>query len=57
MCIAPVLTMPDFTKTFIVECGALGNGIGAILMQEIRTLSFESQPINEKNLQKPIYEK
>ena len=34
MCQAPVLTTPDFTKTFIVECVAWRNGIGAILMQE-----------------------
>ena len=33
MCKALVLTTPDFTKTFIVECNALGNGIGDVLMQ------------------------
>jgi hypothetical protein len=41
MCKAPILTTPDFTKTFIVECDALGNGIGVILMKEGRPLDFE----------------
>jgi hypothetical protein len=57
MCKDLFLTTPQFTKTFIVECDALGNSIGVVLMQEGRPLDFESHTLKGKDLHKPIYEK
>ena len=56
MCQASIITMSNFTKTFIVECDDLGNGIGVVLMQDWRYISFEIFPIKGKYLQKATYE-
>jgi hypothetical protein len=45
MCTTPILSLHDFTKTFVLECDALGKGIDTILMQYDKPLTFTSKGI------------
>jgi hypothetical protein len=50
MCKTLFLVTHNFKKPFIVECDGLEHGIGDILMQEGRSLSFENRQLKGKNL-------
>lgn len=57
MSTTPVLRLPEFTKTFVVETDACGVGMGAVLMQEGQPIAYLSKALNGKNLGLSVYEK
>lgn len=57
MCTTLVLTLLDFTKTFVLECDDFGKGIKVGFMQEGRPLAFTNKQLYELHLGKSTYEK
>jgi hypothetical protein len=53
----PVLALPDFTKTFVIETDACAAGVGAVLMQGGHPLAFLSKSLGLKSQGLSTYEK
>lgn len=47
---APILALSNFTKPFILEIDACDTGVGAMLVQEGRSIAFLSQALAPKHL-------
>jgi hypothetical protein len=52
----PVLHMPDFDATFVVDCDASGAGFGAVLHQGAGPLAYFSRPFAARHLKLAAYE-
>ncbi|XP_066343999.1 uncharacterized mitochondrial protein AtMg00860-like [Miscanthus floridulus] len=53
----PVLQMPDFDTTFVVDCDASGTGFGAVLHQGAGPLAYFSRPFAARHLKLAAYER
>lgn len=52
----PVLSLPDFSQPFIYEADASGNGMGAVVIQNGKPLSFLSKTLGPKGAALSTYE-
>ena len=54
---SPVIILPDLRKSFVVQCNACGNSVGAVLMQDGRVVAYESRILQGLERTMQVYEK
>ncbi|WVZ69531.1 hypothetical protein U9M48_018304 [Paspalum notatum var. saurae] len=53
---APVLTLPDLTKSFTVYCDASKEGLGCVLMQEGKVIAYASRRLRKHEVNYPTHD-
>jgi len=54
---APILALPNFAKTFKIECDASNIGIRVVLLQEGHPIAYFSEKLKESHLNYSTYDK
>lgn len=57
MSTVPVLALPNFEEQFVIESDASGIGLGAVLMQNQRSIAYFSQALTARQQVKSVYER
>ncbi|XP_022024279.1 uncharacterized protein LOC110924592 [Helianthus annuus] len=57
MCQPPVLALPNFQETFVVETDASGFGIGVVLMQKGHPIAYISKALSPRHMSLSTYER
>jgi hypothetical protein len=53
---APVLTLPDIKKDFVVYCDASSQGLGCVLMQEGKVVAYASRQLKKHKKNYPTHD-
>jgi hypothetical protein len=53
---APVLTMPNMEKLFLIYCDASGQGLGCVLMQDHHVVAYASRQLRKHEEKYPTHD-
>ena len=53
---APVLTQPTYSKEYVIFCDASLNGLGCVLMQEGKVVSYASRQLKSHEKNYPMHD-